>query len=152
MNTVIEKVMFLQDVELFMNVPTEQLSHLAAIATAAEAQKGATLFEQNDPSDALYIVIDGKVGMFRNDELIYETGPEKTVGALGFFDQKKRIFTARCLDDCKLLTIDASRFYDLLEERLNIARYIMIFFVKQLRLIYDNEEAFTSLKEMEDTD
>ncbi|MGF1670809.1 MAG: Crp/Fnr family transcriptional regulator [Balneolaceae bacterium] len=137
METIIEKVMLLQNVELFSDVPTEQLSHLASIAEVRHIDQGKILFHENDPSDALYILISGKINMVKNNSTIYEIGDFEAVGTLGFFDQEPRIFTAVCEKPCRMLEIDSTAFFDLLEERIHIARYLLKYFVKRLRAVYD---------------
>jgi len=144
MDTVIEKVMLLQSVELFSDVPTEQLSYLAAIAEVRYIEEGDTLFKENAPSDALYILSSGKISMIKNGEVVYEIGEYEAVGTLGFFDQEPRIFTAKCKVKCKMLEIDSTAFFDLLEERIHIARYLLKYFVKRLRSVYD--ESVDTLK------
>ena len=151
MDTIIEKVMLLQNVELFSDVPTEQLSYLADIAESREVEKGDILFKENDPSDALFILASGKIEMVKNDEVIYEINEYEAVGTLGFFDQEPRIFTAKCVENCKMLEIDSTSFFDLLEERIHIARYLLKYFVTRLRHIYDgsneNKPVASELKE-----
>ena len=60
MLTVIEKVIFLQNVEVFSDVPTEDLAYLAAIAEEVEFKNGEEVFKENEPSDALYLVLEGQ--------------------------------------------------------------------------------------------
>lgn len=137
MDTIIEKVMLLQSVELFSDVPTEQLSYLAGIAEVRNIDVGEILFRENDPSDALYILSSGEISMIKNGDIVYEIGEYEAVGTLGFFDQEPRIFTAECKVKGKMLEIDSTAFFDLLEERIHIARYLLKYFVKRLRSMYD---------------
>jgi len=149
MDTIIEKVMLMQSIELFSDVPTEQLSYLAEIAEVRNIDVGEVLFRQNDPSDALYILSSGEINMIKNGEIVYEIGEYEAVGTLGFFDQEPRIFTAECKAKCKMLEIDSTAFFDLLEERIHIARYLLKFFVKRLRAMYDGSVDTANLTKSE---
>jgi CRP-like cAMP-binding protein len=149
MDTIIEKVMLMQSIELFSDVPTEQLSYLAEIAEVRNIDVGEVLFRENDPSDALYILSSGEINMIKNGEIVYEIGEYEAVGTLGFFDQEPRIFTAECKAKCKMLEIDSTAFFDLLEERIHIARYLLKFFVKRLRAMYDGSVDTANLTKSE---
>lgn len=140
METVVEKVIHLQNVELFAEIPTEQLSYIASIAKPIELSESDVLFSERENSDALHILFDGTIDMVKNNEPIFTVRSNETVGALGFFDQQPRIFTAVCNENCRLLEIDSIAFFDLLEERIHVARYLLKFFVKKLRHVYDNED------------
>ena len=70
MYTTIEKVIFLQNVDVFSEVPTEQLAYVAAIAEEVSYLKNDDIYETNHPSDALYLVLEGKVKFWRINFLI----------------------------------------------------------------------------------
>ena len=80
MLTVVEKVVFLQNVDVFSEVPSEQLTYLASIAEEIDCLKGDILFRENDPSDALYLVLDGKVGLERNGKEVKQAGSQNAFG------------------------------------------------------------------------
>lgn len=133
MKTIIEKVLHLQNVPLFTEVPTEQLSYLAAISGLTEMHAGTTIFEEGDDSSSLYVIVEGQVNILKDDALVRQLSTYKAVGTFGFFDQRPRIFSARCETDCQFLHISSDRFFELMDERLDIARYLLKYFVGQLR-------------------
>ncbi|MCA1759487.1 MAG: cyclic nucleotide-binding domain-containing protein [Bacteroidales bacterium] len=140
MNTIIEKVMLLQNVEFFADIPTEQLSFLATIAEPRTFEKGETLFAENEPSDALYIIAKGSIQLYRNKQIISKITENQAAGVLGFFDQEPRIFSAVCENTCQVLVIDAMDFFDLLEDKVHITRHLLRFFVTQLRNLYSQQK------------
>ena len=125
--------MLLQNVDFLADIPTEQLSFLASIAELRNYERGDVLFRENGPSDSLFIIGSGNVKLFYKKQFINELTENDAVGALGFFDQKPRIFTAICENFCNILVIDSMAFYDLLEERVHISRYLLRHFVTELR-------------------
>ncbi len=140
MKTIIEKVIHLQNIELFSEVPSEQLSYIALISHITEYEKGDVLFREGENSDSLHVLFSGSIEMQKNGESKFAVEENRTVGALGFFDQKPRIFTALCKEKCIVLEIDSNAFFDLLEEKIHITRYLLKFFIGKLRLVYDDIE------------
>ncbi|MCH8021413.1 hypothetical protein IH785_16335, partial [candidate division KSB1 bacterium] len=65
MYTTIEKVIFLQDIDVFKDVRVEDLAHIAAITEEETFQPGTNLYEVNDSADSLYLGLDGKVRLHR---------------------------------------------------------------------------------------
>ena len=68
--TVIEKVIFLQNVDVFADVPSEHLAYLASIATVEEYEAGEEVFREGDAADAMYLVLSGGVRMHRLHEFV----------------------------------------------------------------------------------
>ena len=84
MLTIIEKVVFLQDIPAFAEVPTEQLSHIASITEEIELEPGAVLIRQDEPAEALYFIVNGKLRFDLNGREIMEVG-EKNPSAPGLY-------------------------------------------------------------------
>jgi CRP-like cAMP-binding protein len=66
--TIIERVLLLQNIELFKDVTTEQLSFIAAIAEEISVDAGTLLYRENDPPDGLYVVVSGLVTAGRKQD------------------------------------------------------------------------------------
>ena len=137
MLTVIEKVIFLQNVDVFLEVPTEQLSYLAAIAEEIAYLSGDDIYKADDPSDAMYLVLEGKVRIHRESEEITRAGEKEVFGTWALFDEDLRIVTATAIEDSKLLCIYRDDFYDLLADNVDITQGIFKTFVKRMRKLID---------------
>jgi len=74
MLTVVEKVLFLKSVELFSEIPGEDLAQVAVISAEEERELGESLVLEGDVGDALYIVLEGKVRVHRGERHIAELG------------------------------------------------------------------------------
>ncbi len=57
----VEKVLLLQDLEVFRKATSEQLARLAIISTERSFEEKEILFEKGDLSDSLQLLVDGKV-------------------------------------------------------------------------------------------
>ncbi len=88
MLTVVEKVISLQSVDIFSEVSTEQLSHLALIANEVNYEAEAVIFEEADPSDSLYLVLDGRVRLHRQELDVTVAAANGVFGTWALFDDE----------------------------------------------------------------
>jgi len=130
---VIEKVIFLQGVEIFKEVPTEELSYLAAIVKELSFLEKDVIFKENDPADALYLVQEGQVRLHRGEHEITVAGPSEAFGIWALFDEEPRVATATCVEDARLLRISREDFYDLLADHGQITQGVFKALVTRLR-------------------
>ncbi|MCK5126253.1 MAG: cyclic nucleotide-binding domain-containing protein [candidate division Zixibacteria bacterium] len=133
MPTIIEKVIFLQNVDIFSEVPTEHLAHLAAITDEINFEKDDTVYQQNDPSDALYLVLDGSVRLHQDNQEITTAGSKEAFGTWALFDEAPRVVTATAIDDSRLLRIDRDDFIDLLADNVKITQGVLKAMANRLR-------------------
>ena len=133
MLTIIEKVIFLQNVDLFSEVPTEQLAALATIAEEVTYLKGDIVYKENDHSDALYIILQGKVQMKRKTQKITLAESGETFGTWALFDDEPRMVTAEVEEDSHLLQIFQDDFLDLLSDHIQITQGVLKLIVRRLR-------------------
>ncbi|MDP7236060.1 MAG: cyclic nucleotide-binding domain-containing protein, partial [Candidatus Latescibacteria bacterium] len=125
MLTVIEKVIFLQNVDVFSDVPAEQLSYLAAIATEVSFDQGATIYQVNQNSDSMYGVLEGRIRLHRGDIEIGIVEPKGAMGAWALMDDEPRVANAEVVEDAKLLRIDKDDFIDLLSDHVEITQGLL---------------------------
>ena len=137
MLTVIEKVIFLQNVDVFLEIPSDQLAYLAAIAEEITYLKGDDIYKADESSDAMYLVLEGKVKLHRDGKEVTVAGQKETFGTWALFDEEIRIVTATALEDSKLLRIYREDFYDLLADNVHITQGIFKTLVKRMRNLID---------------
>ncbi|RMF67239.1 MAG: cyclic nucleotide-binding domain-containing protein [Calditrichaeota bacterium] len=135
--TVIEKVIFLQDIDVFKEVRVEDLAHLAAIAEEVSYLPGTHLYEVNDSPDALYLVINGKVRLHREGQEINVVGAGEALGTWALFDNQPRVATATALEPTDVLRIDRDDFYDLLSDHVRIAEAVLRSLARRLRALVE---------------
>jgi len=137
MLSVVEKVIFLQNVDILAEIPTEQLSHLAAIAEEVSVAGDAAVYEAGEPSDALYVVLEGKVRLHRDGEEITVAETNDAFGTWALFEQAPRVATASATVDTRLLRIDREDFIDLLADHVQIIQGVLKTLVGRLRDLLD---------------
>lgn len=133
MLTVIEKVIFLQNIDVLAEVPTEALAALAAIAEEVSYTSGENIYKENDSPDALYFVLDGRVRLHKGDQNIVTAENKQAFGTWALFDESPRLVTATVEDDCNLLRIDRDDFIDLLADNVQITQGVLKMMARRLR-------------------
>src|SRR5262245_57093679 len=80
-------------VEVFRDLPAQQLAELERQLVALPIRRGEILFRQGDPEDALYIVGSGRFAVDVGDRRIAEIGVGAPIGEIAFFADRKRTAT-----------------------------------------------------------
>jgi CRP-like cAMP-binding protein len=133
MLTIIEKVLLLQNIDLFSHVTSEQVSFFAALAEEIAVNPDETLYQEQDPPDGLYVVVSGSVGMWRGTEQIDRIGPNGCFGIWALFDDEPRLTTARTIEESRLLYVSRDDFYDVLADHVDIVEGLFKHLVQRLR-------------------
>ncbi len=133
MLTIIEKVLLLQEVDVFENTTTGDLAFIAAITEEYNYDTDYVIYKEGDPSDALYIVVDGLVRVSHNEQKIMDAGKKDVMGTWALFDDEPRVATAKTLEPTHLLRIDRDDFYDLLSDHTRITQGVLKTMSKRLR-------------------
>lgn len=133
MFTTLEKVLFLQRVELFSEVAPEDLMGLARSARVERHNKGTVLFRAGDPGTALYLVIDGRVRTTTPKGIATEYGEGEAFGELGVLDGSVRSDDAEVIDEATVLEIAREDFVEVLRENGPLAEAVIRVLVRRMR-------------------
>jgi CRP-like cAMP-binding protein len=137
MLTIVEKVIFLQDVEIFEYTSTEDLAHIAAITGECELPAQSYIYKEGEISDSMYLVIEGSVTLRRENKDLMVAQKKDAFGTWSLFDDEPRVVTAITVEDSQLLKIDKEDFFDLLADNVQITQGILKAIVKRLRSLID---------------
>ncbi len=133
MLTTIEKVLFLQHVDIFSEISTEQMAYLAAVVEEKSFSNDMDIYREQDPADAIYLVLEGKVHLHRNGSDIAIIGPKEAFGTWALFDEEPRVATATTLEETHLLRLGREAFIDLLSDHVQITQGVLRALTKRLR-------------------
>ena len=133
MLTTVEKVLFLKSIDLFSQIPGEDLAQVALIASEETRESTEDIFIEGDVADALYLVLEGKVRVHRQDKTIAELGERECFGEMAILDASPRSATVTALSDVALLKIAREDFEELLQEKHVIAQGIIKVLTRRLR-------------------
>ncbi|HLE21016.1 MAG TPA: cyclic nucleotide-binding domain-containing protein, partial [Vicinamibacteria bacterium] len=81
MYTVVEKVLFLQNVDLLSAARTEDLALLASISEEVLYPRNAWIFKEGQQADGLYVIIRGRVGLSKDGREVVTLGEKEALGA-----------------------------------------------------------------------
>jgi len=133
MLTTIEKVIILQEVDIFQHLSTENLAHLATIAEEVEFPKDATIFKQGGIADSMYMVLSGKVLLDQDGREVMIASENDAFGTWALFDDEPRVVNATTLEHSHLLRIDEEDFLDLLSDNVRITQGVLKSLVTRVR-------------------
>src|SRR3990172_996825 len=124
MLTIVDKVLCLQNVDIFNYATNEQLSYIGTIEREVEKIKDEVIFNEEESADAMYIVVKGRVRLHRDKQEILVVGEKEAFGTWALFDNEPRLMTATALEDVQLLRIEQEEFFDLLADHIEITQSI----------------------------
>ena len=133
MISTVEKVLFLKSIDLFSQIPGEDLAQVALISSEENRDQGEEIFAEGESGDALYLVIEGKVRVHRQDRVIAELGERECFGEVAILDAAPRSATVTSVTDTSLLKISREDFQEIMAEKPEIAMGIIKVLSRRLR-------------------
>lgn len=94
---------------------------------------GQSIFKAGDPGDFIYGVIDGKVDILMNGQVLETVAEGGILGELALVDTKPRSASAVAQTDCKLAAIDQHRFMILVAQNPWFSVSVMQVMAERLR-------------------
>ena len=141
MLTPVERVLILKGADLLKDVGPRHLLGLAEMAREVEISKGETLYEETDPADALYMVVEGRVRLSTGGRTTSEVGPGEAFGTWALVDDSSRGHRAECTEDGLVLALQREDFYDRAAGDLTLLQEVVRVLAKRLRsLVLDRPE------------
>jgi len=118
-----EKILFLNKVPLFEGMTSEQLRIISQICVEEEFLQGETIIEQGDLGDKMYIIVDGDVDIFKENEegkQVYITtvkgGEGGIFGEMATITDHTRNATVKANTDVRTLAIPKDEFREIIRE------------------------------------
>lgn len=139
-----DDVRILSGVGLFDGLTQEQLRLLAFGAENMRIPAGRILYREGDQADSAFIVVSGRVELFRDVDnarvSVGTAGPDAILGELALIADSNRLTDAVVADDSELLRLSRSLFRRILEEFPEVAIALHDRIAEQLqRLVADIE-------------
>jgi len=121
----------LQRVPLFRSLGDEDRRRLAKLAERRLFGKGEGLFQEGDPSDELFVVVQGRVKVHKitpsGREVILELfGAGDPIGAVAVYEERPYPASATAITDCVCLAFPSAGFFALLAESPTLVRGLLI--------------------------
>ena len=135
MLTPVERVLILRCADLLREIGPRHLIGLADVAREIKIEQGETIYTDEDPADALYIVVEGRVRLSTGDRTMSEVGPGEAFGTWSLVDDSARSHRAECIEAGMTLAVHREEFYDLAAGDLTLLTELVRVLAKRLRAL-----------------
>lgn len=143
MISTVEKVLFLKSIDLFSQIPSEDLSQIALITDEIRAEEGEQIFHEGDPGDTMFFVIDGHVRIHSGDDELAVLSTRQVFGEMALLDSEPRSATATALSVVRLLRIQRDDFHEIIAQKGEISQGIIKVLTRRLRRTIDKRRSFS---------
>ena len=133
MLSITEKMPILRTVSLFAETPPAILAEVAGLLEEVDFPAGATIFEQGDYGDALYIIVAGQVRVHSGGRTLTILEQPNFFGEMAALDPEPRSAAATAVDEVKLLRLARAPLYQLRTSRPEVANGIIHILCQYLR-------------------
>ncbi len=110
----VQKILLLRKVDLFQEMTTRQLGHVATVTQEETKPAGSIIFNEGDAGEALYLIVSGTVEVFRAGKPLKVLREADYFGELAVLTGEARNASVRALTDCLLLRLEQSDFHRVL--------------------------------------
>jgi CRP-like cAMP-binding protein len=137
----VEKVLFLKSIDLFSQIPGEDLSQIALITDEVAFEVGDEIFRQGDSGQTLYFIIEGKVRIHAEGVQgdLAVLGERAVFGEMALLDSEPRSAAATAVTDVVCLKIERDDFNEILAEKSEIAQGIIKVLTRRIRNTIDRQ-------------
>ncbi len=127
----------LGQIDLFADLPSGHLKRVVDISSEESFKKNAKLFEEGDPGDKFYVILEGAIrisrfvpGMGEEALAVLRTGAY--FGEMSLVEHATRSAAAICHESCRLFVVNRSDLEDLLFVDRDLAYELLWNFVRTL--------------------
>lgn len=129
----IEKVLVLKSLNLFKDTPENVLADLAPLMKEIQYEQGTEIFKEGDIGDSMYIIQQGNIKIHKGNTTLAILKDKEVFGELSLLDADTRSASATAETDCILYKIDQEPFYELMDERPEVAKGFIKILCQRLR-------------------
>jgi len=139
----IEKVIILKSTSLFSETPENILVDVANIIQEEHVEEGTTIFKRGDMGYCMYIINEGEIRIHDESLTFAILKNRDFFGELALLDPEPRSASATTIKDSLLLRLDQDAFYELMAERMEVAKGILKILCRRIR---DQNDRISKLK------
>jgi CRP/FNR family transcriptional regulator, cyclic AMP receptor protein len=121
----IEKVIFLRSVDIFSHATVEELGRVAALTEEVRFEPGETIFRKGEPTDAIYLILAGRVSIESNGQIVREITDKQAFGTVAALDRNPAVHTVKAIDPVYALKLSAQDFDDILSLDFELVRAVL---------------------------
>ena len=129
----IEKVLLLKSLSIFEETPETVLTEVAEILEEVQLEKDTFIFKVGDLASCMYIIHKGEIKIHKDGHTLAMLKENDFFGELSLLDTDSRSANASANTDVFLLKMNQEPFYELMENRIEVARGIIKTLCRRLR-------------------
>lgn len=129
----VEKVLILKSLSIFKDTPEHILADLAPLMEEEEYEQGTLVFKEGEIGDCMYIIHQGEVKIHKGNTALAILKEKEVFGELALLDSELRSASATTNTDCVLFRIEQEPFYELIDNRPEVARGFIKILCQRLR-------------------
>ncbi len=129
----IEKVLLLKSLSIFEETPETVLAEVAEILEEEEFEPGKNIFHTGDIAQCMYVIFKGSIKIHRGEHTLAILKENDFFGELSLLDTDTRSASATTDTETLLLKIDQEPFYELMENRIEVAKGIIKTLCRRLK-------------------
>ena len=123
---------------IFQGVESTAVNALIEQLESVTFPRGTTIFDEGEPGDRLFIIIDGKVKLARHapdgrENLLTIMGPSDMFGELSIFDPGPRTSAAVCVTEVTAAVMDSQMLHDWISDHPEISEQLLRVLARRLR-------------------
>ena len=125
-------------VPLFEGLPPQQIEDLAMIVTDQVFRKGETIFSEGEDGNGFYVVITGRVKIFKlsaegKEQILHFFGPGEPFGEVPVFTGQHFPANAEAIEESQVFFFPRRSFVDLVKRNPSLALNMLAVLSKRLR-------------------
>lgn len=125
-------------IPMFDGMPSDQCDDLASIALEKHYRRGRTIFSQGEEGAGFYVVVSGKVKIFKlspdgKEQILHIFGPGEPFAEVPVFEGRRFPAHALALEDSSLLFFPRAAFVGLIKTNPSLALSMLAVLSRRLR-------------------
>ena len=125
-------------IPLFNGLPEDQLSAIRQIAVEKQFDKGQTIFSEGDETKGFFVVVDGRVKIYKvssegKEQILHIFEAGQSFGEVTVFTGQQLPANAQTLSKTRILLFPRSAFVDLITANPSLALNLLAIMSKKLR-------------------
>jgi CRP-like cAMP-binding protein len=134
----------LRRVSLFSAFSDSELRQVADLSRIVEAPAGTVVTQMGEPGDSFFVIIDGSVAVQTPASAASRLAPGDFFGEMSLLDGEPRSATIVAITDLRLLTVERSHFWRLLDETPDLIRRMLTILSRRVRRVEQTVNAMLS--------
>ena len=129
----IEKIIVLKTVSIFAKTPENLLSEIALLTEEVSLKKNVVLFKKGEIGTSMYIVVEGRVKVHDENQVINILGERALIGELAALSSEPRNASITAIENTLLLSLNQESLFELMWDQREIIQGIIHVLVQRLR-------------------